>query len=55
MSKYSKFIAALAGAVLIVGDAMADGVFTSQENETIALAFVSALFVLFAPKNADPA
>ncbi len=51
MSNYSKFLAALAGTVLIIGDAIADGVFTSQETETIALSFVTALFVFFAPRN----
>lgn len=53
LTRYSKFIAAAAGVVAILADAMADGVFTSQETESIVLAAVSAFFVFLVP-NKDP-
>ena len=51
MSRFAKFIVALSGAVAIIADAMADGVFTSQETESIVLALVSALFVFLVPNK----
>ena len=51
MSKYRKFLIALAGAVGIVSSALADGVFTGEETESIALAVVSAIFVFIVPNE----
>ncbi len=53
MSRYSKFLVAAAGVVALVADAMADGLFTSQETEGIIIAAVSALFVFLVP-NKEP-
>lgn len=54
MSRYSKFLVAFAGVVAIIASAQADGVFTSQETESIVLAAVSAVFVFLVP-NRPPA
>ncbi|HSE44968.1 MAG TPA: hypothetical protein VLA89_06535 [Gemmatimonadales bacterium] len=54
MSRYSKFLVALAGTVGIISSAMADGVFTSAETESIVLAAVSALFVFLVPNKPAP-
>lgn len=54
MSRFSKLLAALAGTVAIVADAMLDGVFVSTEIEAVVLSLVSAYFVYRLP-NAPPA
>ena len=54
LSNYRKLIAALSGVVVIVGSAMADGVFVSSEIESIVAAAVAAFFVYRLP-NAPPA
>ena len=51
MSRYRKFLVAAAAAVGLVSSALADGVFTSQETEAIALAVVSAVFVFLVPND----
>ena len=51
MSKYRKFLVALAAAAGLVASALADGVFTSTETEAIVLAVVSAAFVFIVPNT----
>lgn len=51
MQRFNKFFVAAAGVVALIADAMVDGVFTSQETETIALAIVSAIFVFLVPNK----
>ena len=51
MSKYRKFLVALGGAATIVASALADGVFTSAETESIVLALISAVFVFVTPNT----
>ena len=53
MSNYRKFLVAAGAAVALVASAMADGVFTSQETESIALAVVSAVFVFLVPNKPE--
>lgn len=51
MKAYSKFLVAFAGAASIFVSAMEDGIFTSQETESIVLALVSAIFVFLVPNK----
>ena len=51
MSLYRKALIAAAGVVGLIASAMADGIFTGQETESIALAAVSAIFVYLVPNK----
>jgi membrane associated rhomboid family serine protease len=50
MSIYSKAIAALTGALSVLGFALEDGTLTTQESVTVAIAVVTA-FGVFAVQN----
>lgn len=54
MPGIQKFLVALGGVVAILASALADGVFTSAETESIILAGVSAAFVFLVPNKPAP-